>query len=108
MFFRFWYHASQIWMIAFLAVFIGFLVPSAFLIRIGVSIIVPLGLVGGVLGVIGITRGICSRCPVCGRKAFWAVPVKNILAVDCPDCGMIGGNPLRNLRPTLMTLQELE
>jgi hypothetical protein len=95
-------------MIAFLAVFIGFLVPSTFLTRIGVSIIVPLGLVGGVLGVIGVTRGICSRCPVCGRKALWAVPVKNILAVDCPDCGMIGGNPLRNLRPTLMTLQELE
>jgi len=95
-------------MIAFLVVFIGYLAHSTILTGIGFSIVVPLGLMSGVLGIIGVTRGICSNCPVCGRKSFWAIYHKFILVLNCPDCGMIGGNPLRNLRPTAITPQDLE
>jgi len=61
------------------------------------------GFAGALLGILGVTCGIRSGCPVCGKMASWVGPAKPVLAVDCEECGLVGGNPLKDLRPWFLT-----
>jgi len=63
---------------------------------IGLWVFVPVGAAGALLGILGVTRGIRSACPMCGEPASWVGPAKHVLAVDCEKCGLVGGNPFLN------------
>ncbi|MFM7739414.1 MAG: hypothetical protein ACKO9H_08430 [Planctomycetota bacterium] len=100
MLFRGWYHACQLGLFGFAITFFGFAVPAfQSLITVGVWIITPLGLTGAILGLLLVTRGIRSACPLCGKAASWTSPAKKVLAIDCHNCGLVGGNPVRDRRP---------
>jgi hypothetical protein len=101
--FRFWFHACQFAALAFGIALLGFLVPSLFpLTQYIAYLLIPLGIFGGVLGLVGATRGIRSACPLCGQRGDWVVISRCAMAVDCESCGLVGGNPLKRLRPRVL------
>jgi len=101
--FRAWYHACQVGSAAFILAFVGTAIPMLSVLRfVGLCILIPLGVLGALLAIIGVTRGIRSGCPMCGRAATWVRPAQHVLAVDCEKCGLVGGNPLKVLRPRLV------
>jgi hypothetical protein len=101
--FRAWYHACQLASAAFVMALVGTAIPMLSVLRtIGLWVFVPVGVAGALLGILGVTRGIRSACPMCGEPASWVGPAKHVLAVDCEKCGLVGGNPLMRLRPRLL------
>lgn len=102
--FRVWYHACQLAVVAIAVALAGTAIPMLSVLRTtGLWTFVPLGVAGALLGIIGVTCGIRSGCPVCGNAASWVGPAKHVLAVDCEKCGLVGGNPLKDLRPRFLT-----
>ena len=95
MFFRAWYHACQLFLLGFALVFVGLAFGrTMILLPIGLAICVPLGICGGMLGAIVALVGLRSACPRCAAPAVWVGGLpKSIIAVDCPVCGLVGGNP---------------
>lgn len=100
MLFRGWYRTCQIVTFGFPLVFLGFLFPSTTRISmlIGSFVIFPLGLLGGILGLIWTFKGLRSRCPLCGAVGYWIFPAKYYLAIECSNCGLVGGHVGRDLR----------
>lgn len=102
--FRLWFHACQFAAVAFGTALLGVFVPSLFpLTQYIAYLLIPLGIFGGVLGLVGATRGIWSACPLCGQRGDWVVISKYSIAVNCKTCGLVGGNPLKNIQPRVLS-----
>ena len=43
-----------------------------------------------------------SACPKCGQPAEWVYPAKGYVAIDCNECGLLGGRPWRDLSPRVL------
>jgi hypothetical protein len=100
MLFRGWYHACQLGLIGFAIVMLGAAIPGwRLLTTVGMCIVAPLGIIGAMLGVLLVTRGIRSACPLCGTSAYWTSPAQSVIAVACQECGLVGGNPAWDARP---------
>ena len=97
--FRAWYHCCQCAPLCMALVAIGWVLPARWLTTIGMSLVVPLGMVGAMLGLLVVTYGIRTACPLCGHPAYWDHPTKNVVAVDCEQCGLVGGTPWGDFRP---------
>ena len=101
--FRAWYHACQLASAAAVMALVGTAIPRLSVLRtIGLWVFIPVGIAGALLGILGVTCGIRYGCPVCGKAANWVGPAKHVLAVDCEKCGLVGGNPLKGLRPRIL------
>ena len=108
MFFRLWFYACKIGLIGFALTFIGFVTSwplSGTLQTVGLSIVVPLGIIGAILGVAG-CFGLRSACPVCGTRGLWVQYERPSIGLECDRCGLIFGNPL--LHFTLRVLPDTE
>ncbi|MCA8987707.1 MAG: hypothetical protein KDA78_08715 [Planctomycetaceae bacterium] len=104
MLFRGWYHACQLAEISFPLIVVGIFLPTSWHVsEIGICMIIPIGLVGAVLGIIWTITGIRSACPLCSTPGYWVVPAKRYLAMDCPDCGLVGGCVHRDLHPRTLS-----
>ena len=104
MLFRAWYHTCQLAVIGFVMTFAGLLLPPPWeiLSQIGIWIVVPICVLGALLGIAGVVFGIRTACPICGLTAYWTSPAKNTLAIDCPKCGLVGGKPVWNMKPRVL------
>lgn len=103
MLFRIWYHAGQLALLGFALTAAGMMFNrTSFLLPIGVSIILPLGILGAILGIVWCTLGIRTACPQCRKPGYWVSPAKSVLAVDCEQCGLVGGNPAWDVRPRFL------
>lgn len=99
MLFRVWHHACQVAFISFLIIVAGMVNPSLRpLATIGHWIVLPIGIIGGLLAGLMVAVGIQSACPLCGAKSLWVSPIKNPLNVNCEKCGLVG-TTLWSLRP---------
>lgn len=104
--FRIWFHLCQLVYVGFLILAVGALFQNWFLTRIGLWLVVPIGLIGAVLGIIWTARGLRTACPLCSQVGQWVAPDKNALAIECSQCGLVGGYVIRDLR--VRVLHELE
>jgi hypothetical protein len=77
----------------------GWTPRSWHLLEIGLCIILPLGLAGGLLGLWWPLFGIRTACPECGIPSNWIFIPKSTVAVACDQCGCVGGDPLWNWQP---------
>ena len=98
MLFRLWYHACQLAILAILGGMIGLVANVPVLVDAVTWVTVPVGVAGAVLGVIGVTTGIRSACPNCGRKSTWLY-ARRFLGIDCDHCGIYGGYPMAHIVP---------
>jgi hypothetical protein len=96
MLFRIWFYACKVALLGFGLVFQGggTTYPWSKAVRsIGFTIVVPLCIVGALLGIWGIF-GVRSACPRCGKRGLW-VRCGRRLGLECDRCGIIVcGNPL--------------
>ncbi len=98
MLFRIWYHCCQLAILAMLAVFFGMTLNLALLVDVARWVLLPIGTVGILLGLLGVTTGMRTACPKCGRKASW-IYARKFLGIHCGGCGIYGGYPMLHLLP---------
>lgn len=61
-------------------------------------LLVFFGVIGALLGVLHITIGIRTACPLCGQVSPW-IAARRFLGIDCERCGVFGGYPLMHIVP---------
>jgi predicted RNA-binding Zn-ribbon protein involved in translation (DUF1610 family) len=99
MLFRAWYRICQSLVIWFpLAIAGDHLPPSWHVAEICIGIIMSGGLAGAILPFIWMYKGLRSACPLCAAVGNWVAPEKHYLAIDCPECGLVGGCMSRDFR----------
>lgn len=104
--FQIWFHLCQLVYVGFLVLAVGALMSNWYLTQIGMWLVVPICSIGAVLGGIWCARGLRSACPLCDQVGQWVAPDKNALAIECSQCGLVGGYVIRDLR--VRVLDELK
>ena len=103
MFFRIYYHACQVGFLGFALAFAGFFTPRSWhLLEVALVIVVPMGIMGAVIGLVMVTVGLRTACPNCGSPSYWMMASygkSGFIGIDCEQCGLLGGDPFRDLVP---------
>jgi len=110
MLFRIWFYACKLVVVGLALAFLGYatsLPLSSAMGTIGVSIIVSLGIAGGVLGFAG-CFGLRSACPFCGQRGLWVQYDRHTIGLECDNCGLVYGNPLLHMKLRIMPGTEPE
>ncbi|GMV83686.1 MAG: hypothetical protein AMXMBFR7_48700 [Planctomycetota bacterium] len=92
--FGLWFYAAKVGGGALLAVLLVTSLcesnPAWNLVRtIALSLLIPLGLTGGLLGVLMALGRLRMRCPFCAKSGPAGGSADEGMSMDCPDCGHI-------------------
>ena len=93
MFFKFWtIYTPKLGAIGFLLALIGFATWGSsygdVLQYMGLAILIPLCIVGAILGVWS-CFGLRTRCPNCSTRSDWVQYSRRKTGLDCESCGLI-------------------
>jgi hypothetical protein len=94
-FFRIWFYLCKVAGVAFSAAFLGLIgglvwQPLLWVFIVGLLLIIPLGIAGGLLGFAVFICGMKMSCPLCGQPGDLSGD-KETLCLDCENCGTVYG-----------------
>jgi hypothetical protein len=94
-FFRIWFYLCKVAAVAFPAAFLGLIgglvwQPLLWVFLVGLMLIIPMGIAGGLLGVAIYICGMKMSCPLCGQPGVPSAG-RGILYLDCENCGTVYG-----------------
>jgi hypothetical protein len=98
--FRLWFYLTKLGGILFVIIFVTFFAPNESLLGrarfVAMCILVPLCLIGAVMGILMAIGRLRMRCPFCGKTGQVGGSKRDGLWMECESCDFVhGSGPLR-------------
>ncbi|MEO5915981.1 MAG: hypothetical protein ABIS50_17230 [Luteolibacter sp.] len=93
--FKLWIKIGALVPLLFICIFVGFVFPDSTVSKglsfVASAILIPLCLMGGIMGVLLSMNRLFFRCPFCSAKSRAIGGGGRCLWIECPTCGVISG-----------------
>ncbi len=93
--FRLWVRIGSMAPALFLMILAGFIFPNSVILRcfylVGLAVLLPLSMVGVLMGILLVFRKLHFRCPFCSDSSLCIGGGRNSLYIECPRCGIVRG-----------------